>query len=172
MKARAVVSNPCLPRKSSCMYRQCKVPKTHSLYNSKTPSMLSIPSPSRRLLHRLLMLYNLLTPTITPPDQPSPNPHKLAEIHKSIYSLPTRVKPPLLRKPRPRFPLRTDAPRHCRNTHHYRSHDRRVRFPIRGLRVPASGRGPDVLWVAGRCVSWRLMESARWGAELTGSCRR
>jgi hypothetical protein len=62
--------------------------------------------------------------------------------------LSTREKPPLLWKTCPHLPLRTQFPHSRRDTKNYNAKDRGIRFPVRGLGIPATGRGPDVFGVA------------------------
>lgn len=63
----------------------------------------------------------------------------------------------------PIFPLRAQASCHQAKTHHHRTHDRRIRLPVRRSRVPSTSGRPDVLGVA------RSQPSVRQGPALTPS---
>lgn len=49
---------------------------------------------------------------------------------------------------RPGFPLGAELPGHGDDAGHDDAGDQGVGSPVAGLRVPTTGRGPDVLWVA------------------------
>ena len=86
-----------------------------------------------------------LTPT---PTVSKAKRHPFSYVERDLSVLSTREKPPLLRHPRPIFPLRTDAPCHRRDPKHDHHHYRRVGLPIGRLRIPPSRRRPDVLRVS------------------------
>lgn len=71
----------------------------------------------------------------------------------------------------PVLAIGADAPCHEGNAGNDGAHDGGVGFPVGGLRVPAAGRGPDVLGVAGRDVS-ECERSAHWYGIHTVLWRR
>ena len=78
-----------------------------------------------------------------------------------------------LRHPISMLSVRAHAPRHRDYTEHDRAHDGGVGFPIRGLRVPASGGRPDVFGVAMRelWLAIGLLSGVRQVNWRTVSCR-
>lgn len=65
----------------------------------------------------------------------------------------------------PEFVLCAVAPSHCDNAEHDGAHDGGVGLPVGGLRVPASGGGPDVFRVAVGGF-WSAIESGQKGESV------
>jgi len=66
--------------------------------------------------------------------------------------LSTRKESPFLRKSRPCLPVRAHFPHHSCDAYNDYSHDCGIRFPVRGLWVPATCWRPDVLGVSLKVV--------------------
>lgn len=78
------------------------------------------------------------------------------------HVLPARVKPSGLRHARPLLDLRADAEEDGADAEERRARDGRVRFPVRGLAVPAAGWGPDVLGVPIQFLQLAFFGCAKW----------
>ena len=81
------------------------------------------------------------------------------------HVLSTRVPAPGFRLVHKLLPFRAEPPRHGHNAEQDRTGDERVRPPVRRLRVPATGRRPDVLGVPFSIASVRARGVSICGKE-------
>jgi hypothetical protein len=76
-------------------------------------------------------------------------PWKLNVIYGVAFVLSAREESVLLRHLVAVFSVGTEPPGHADNADEDGAHDECVGFPVRGLRIPTTGRRPDVLGVPG-----------------------
>lgn len=73
-----------------------------------------------------------------------------------VFIPPTWEESSLFREPRPRLPIRTNTPNHCRYAYDHSRHNRRICFPVRWLRVPSSCGRPHMLGVSITGLAMRI----------------